>query len=94
MSSNSSDSGHPPADAGLRVYVNATGLTVPAGATALDAVRAHDPAAAEAVAKGDRVITDSRGLPIAPGERAHGGAIYRLASARALRDAVQEEQEL
>ena len=83
-----------PADAGLRVYVNAVGLTVPAGATALDAVRAHDPALADAVVAGQRVITDSRGLPIASGEPAHGGAIYRLASARALRDAVQEEQEL
>ena len=83
-----------PNDAGLRVYVNAAGLTVPAGATALDAVRAHDPASAEAITKGDRVITDSRGLPIAPDTPAHGGAIYRLASARALRDAVQEEQEL
>ena len=82
-----------PSDAGLRVYVTAAGLTVPAGATALDAVRAHDPAVADAVVKGDRVITDSRGLPIAPDTPAHGGAIYRLASARALRDAVQEEQE-
>jgi hypothetical protein len=83
-----------PSGAGLRVYVNATGLTVPAGATALDAVRAHDPAAADAVVAGQRVITDSRGLPIAADEPAFGGAIYRLASARALRDAVQEEQEL
>ena len=83
-----------PADAGLRVYVDAVGLTVPAGATALDAVRAHDPESAAAVVAGQRVITDSRGLPIAPTERAHGGAIYRLASTRALRDAVQEEQEL
>lgn len=83
-----------PSDAGLRVFVNAAGVTVPAGATALDAVRAHDPALADAVSAGSRVITDSRGLPIEPGERAYAGAIYRLASARALRDAVQEEQEL
>ena len=83
-----------PSDAGLRVFVNASGLTVPAGSTALDAVRAADPAAAEAVVAGSRVITDSRGLPMAPDTPAHGGAIYRLASARALREAVQEEQEL
>lgn len=82
-----------PADAGLRVYVNAAGITVPAGATALDAVRAHDPAAAAAVTSGERVITDSRGLPITPDTPAHGGAIYRLASARALRDTVAEEHE-
>ena len=83
-----------PSDAGLRVYVNGIGLTVPAGATALDAVRAADPAAADAVTAGERVITDSRGLPLGNDTPAHGGAIYRLASARALRDAVQEEQAL
>lgn len=83
-----------PADAGLRVYVNAAGVTVPAGATALDAVRAHDPSLADAVEAGSRVITDSRGLPIERSEKAYAGAIYRLASARALRDAVEEEQEL
>ena len=83
-----------PSDAGLRVFVNAAGITVPAGATALDAVRAHDPAAAEAVSAGSRIITDSRGLPVASDEKAYAGAIYRLASARALREAVQEEQEL
>jgi hypothetical protein len=83
-----------PTLSGLRVYVNAAGLTVPTGATALDAVRAHDAAAADAVVAGTRVITDSRGLPIAAETPAHGGAIYRLASARALRAAVQEEQEL
>jgi len=90
----SSNPGNTPPGAGLRVFVDAVGLTVPAGASALDAVRAHDPAAADAVVAGQRVITDSRGLPIAADEPAFGGAIYRLASARALRDAVQEEQEL
>jgi hypothetical protein len=83
-----------PSNADIRVYVNSTGVTVPAGATALDAVRSQDPSAAAAVVAGDRVITDSRGLPIAADTPAYGGAIYRLASARALRDAVQEEQEL
>jgi hypothetical protein len=83
-----------PSDAGLRVYVNAAGVTVPPGATALDAVRMHDAALADAVVAGERVVTDSRGLPIDAGEKAYAGAIYRLASARALRDAVQEEQEL
>jgi hypothetical protein len=88
MSSSNSSS------ADIRVYVNSTGITVAAGATALDAVRALDPAAADAVVSGDRVISDSRGLPIAADTPAYGGAIYRLASARALRDAVHEEQEL
>ena len=78
----------------VRVFVNATGLSVPASATALDAVRALDAAAAADVADGRRVITDSRGLPADPASRVHGGAIYRLVSARALRDAVSDEQEL
>ena len=84
----------PNADGTVRVFVNATGLSVPASATALDAVRALDPAAADDVTAGRRVIADSRGLPADPAARVHGGAIYRLVSARALRDAVAEEQEL
>ena len=50
----------------MRVYVNSTGLDVPDGATALDAVRAWNAAAADDVAVGDRVIADSRGLQTSP----------------------------
>ncbi len=78
----------------VRVFVNATGISVPGGTTALDAVRAADAAAADDVTAGRRIITDSRGLPADPASPVHGGAIYRLVSARALRDAVAEEQEL
>jgi hypothetical protein len=56
---------------------------VPQGATALDAVRVFDAAAAEAVSAGTRGVTDSRGLPVAPTVSVHGGAIFRLVSARA-----------
>ena len=70
----------------MRVYVNATGLDVPDGATALDAVRAWNATAADEVAVGDRVIADSRGLPAAPDSPAHGGAIYRVLPARRRRD--------
>ena len=77
----------------VRVFVDATGLSVPAGATALDAVRAADAAAADDVSAGRRVITDSRGLPADPATPVHGGAIYRLVSARALRAAAAEGQE-
>jgi hypothetical protein len=65
-----------------RVYVDGRGLDVPAGATALDAVRAVNPAAADQVAAGERAITDSRGLPLPPGTPAHGGAIYRVVAIR------------
>jgi hypothetical protein len=66
----------------LRAFVDGRGVDVPQGATALDAVRAAHPAAAEAVLAGDRLITDSRGLPTDPQGPAHGGAIYRLVPVR------------
>jgi hypothetical protein len=61
----------------IRVFVNGVSCTVPAGATALDAVRAADPAEADAVAAGTRIIADSRGLPTDPSGAAFAGAIYR-----------------
>ena len=70
----------------MRVYVNSTGLDVPDGATALDAVRAWNAAAAREVALGERVIADSRGLPALPDSPVHGGAIYRVLPARRRRD--------
>jgi len=66
----------------IRVYVNSTGLDLPAGATALDAVRAWNAVAADEVATGNRIIADSRGLATSPDSPAHGGAIYRVLPAR------------
>lgn len=66
----------------VRVFVNSRGHDVPAGATALDAVRVADAAEADAVAAGTRQITDSRGLAVAPETPAYGGVIYRLVTAR------------
>jgi hypothetical protein len=66
----------------VRVFVNAAGLDVPADATALDAVRAWNAAEAEAVTRGTRAITDSRGLPVAAGDAVYAGAIFRLVGAR------------
>lgn len=67
----------------LTVFVNARAVHVPASATVLDAVRAFDAAEAEALAAGTRGVTDSRGLPASPADPLHGGAIFRLVSARA-----------
>ncbi|MHB1069280.1 MAG: hypothetical protein ACYC1W_05415 [Gemmatimonadaceae bacterium] len=69
----------------VTVFVNARVVQVPTGATVLDAVRAFDPAEGDAVAAGTRGVTDSRGLPVAPTGPVHGGAIFRLVSARAAR---------
>lgn len=67
----------------LRVYVNARPVEAPAGGTALDAIRALDAALAESVAAGQRVITDSRGLPVPAGTRLKLGHIFRVVHARA-----------
>ena len=70
----------------LRVFVNGTPLHVSRDATALDAVRLLDAALAGAVVAGERAVTDSRGLPVAPASAVTGGAVYRVVSGRALRD--------
>ena len=67
----------------LTVFVNARVVQVAAGATVLDAVRAFDTAEGEAFAAGTRGVTDSRGLPASADAPVHGGAIFRLMSARA-----------
>jgi hypothetical protein len=61
----------------LRVFVNATAVDVHAGATALDCVRQWNPDEADQIAGGQRIITDSRGLPIAAESPARAGSIYR-----------------
>lgn len=67
---------------GIRAYVNGRGVDVPAGATAIDAVRAHDEHAAEQVVAGDRALTDSRGLPLEPSAALSTGSIIRIVSGR------------
>lgn len=66
----------------VRVFVNANGVDVPAGSTALDAVRAWNDAAADDVASARRLITDSRGLPIDAATPMSAGSILRLVAKR------------
>ena len=66
----------------VRVFVNAVGVDVRAGASALDAVRQWDPAEADRVTRGERVITDSRGLPIGADVPVSAGSIFRLLPVR------------
>jgi hypothetical protein len=70
----------------VRVFVNATPVDVDEGATALECVRRWRAEEAAAVAAGQRVITDSRGLPIASDTSARAGSIYRTVPNRAARD--------
>lgn len=76
-----------PAPSAIRVYVNGAGLNVPVGATALEAVRARDANAAEAVEQGTRVITDDRGLRASPDARLSAGSILRVIASRTRADA-------
>jgi hypothetical protein len=57
-------------------------VDVPAGATALDAVRAWDEGAAAEVEGGRRLITDSRGLPLDAAAAMSAGSIIRLVAKR------------
>ena len=66
----------------LRVFVNAVGIDVPMGASALDAVRRWNADEAERVGRGERIITDSRGLPIAAEVTVSAGSIFRIIPAR------------
>jgi len=79
----------------VRIYINARGIDVPAEATALQAVDAWNPAEAAAVRNGERMITDSRGLPADPGSTIHNGAIFRIVRARsAISDPADETENL
>ena len=62
---------------GIRVFVNNNAVDASAGASALDCVRAWRAEEAELVINETRVITDSRGLPIASDTPARAGSIYR-----------------
>jgi hypothetical protein len=73
----------------IPVFVNAARVDVRADATALDAVRAFDAEAAGEVERGTRLVTDSRGLPVAPDAPLQAGSIFRLVSARE-RDAAPD----
>lgn len=78
-------------DSTVRVFVNANGVDVPPGATALDAVRAWNADAAAEVTNGARVITDSRGLPIDGSTPMNSGAILRLIANRGRNAAAAED---
>ena len=62
----------------LRVFIDTHGVDVPVGATALEAVSAFDPSAAAAVRSGEKILTDSRGLPFDATAEVQSGAIFRL----------------
>jgi hypothetical protein len=66
----------------IRVFVNASGVDVRPGSTALDAVRAFDASVAQEVVADTRIITDSRGLPIDAATPMSAGSILRVIAKR------------
>jgi hypothetical protein len=66
----------------LRVFVNATPVDVTDGASALDCVRSWRGDEGDAVTAGQRIITDSRGLPISADTPARAGSIFRTVTNR------------
>ena len=75
----------------VRVFVNGSGVDVPAGSTALDAVQAWNGDAAGEVAAGTRLIADSRGLPIDATAPMSAGSILRLIANRGTPAADSEQ---
>lgn len=66
----------------VRIFVNAVGIMVPAGSSILDALRRWDESQAMAVEDGEKMVTDSRGLPIDANQRISAGSIFRLVPVR------------
>jgi hypothetical protein len=66
----------------VRVYINGRPVDVEAGSPILQAIHAYDPTEAAAVERGDRTLTDSRGLPTPSDAPVHNGAIFRIIRAR------------
>jgi hypothetical protein len=64
------------------VFVDGVRVELEPGGTALDAVRTRSAECAGEVEQGKRVITDSRGLPVASDSPVHGGAIFRVVANR------------
>jgi len=66
----------------VRIYINGKPVDVASTATVLQAVEAWDATQAAAIRSGDRMITDSRGIPARNDGPVHNGAIFRIVRAR------------
>jgi hypothetical protein len=65
-----------------RIYFDGKGVDAPSGSAVIDALETVSAEAAAAVRAGERVISDSRGLPTDPGAVVYNGAIFRVIRAR------------
>ena len=78
----------------VRIYINAKPIDIAASATALDAVEAWDETQAAAIRRGERLITDSRGIVTANDTPLHNGAIFRIVRARQASDEDTDPSQL
>ena len=74
----------------VRIYINAKPVDVAASATAIEAVEQWDSTQAAAIRSGERMITDSRGIPTTADAPVHNGAIFRIVRARQATDDAEE----
>ena len=62
----------------IRVFVNATPVTVPAGTDVRSAIRAHDPALEASATAGAALVTDARGIELPLESPLAAGSILRV----------------
>ena len=74
----------------VRIYINAKPVDVVATATALEAVEQWDSTQAAAIRNGERLITDSRGIPTTADAPVHNGAIFRIVRARQVAEDAED----
>ena len=74
----------------VRIYINAKPVDVAATATAIEAVEQWDSTQAAAIRNGERMITDSRGIPTTADAPVHNGAIFRIVRARQAADDLED----
>jgi hypothetical protein len=75
----------------VRIYINAKPVDVAATATAIEAVEQWDSTQAAAIRSGERMITDSRGIPATADTPVHNGAIFRIVRARQVSDEADDD---
>jgi hypothetical protein len=66
----------------VRIYINGKPVEVDGTATALEAIESWDAAQGAAIRSGERMITDSRGIPARNDAQVQNGAIFRIVRAR------------
>ena len=66
----------------IRVFIDETPLTIPAGSTVREAVTIHDAALLDPLDDDRAYVTDGRGIRLEPDALLHGGSILRVVVSR------------